>query len=218
MNWRGRAESLVRQSNLPAADRTVFRYFLTAADNGNGMVLPEHAWKLALSRIARATGLHVSTVARSLAHLESHHWIARYRSAGGRRRFTEYLILPHDPLDPDPCKCRKQSRDPVTRPLTDAERMRRYRARKRAGQAAKRNEPAGQAANVTANTTVNCRLSRNEPAGQAANLTERTQREKEVKRPLCFMCYERPTGPGGILCPQCKTAIEHRNRTLWNTA
>src|SRR5262249_10337112 len=141
---------------------------------------PEHAWKLALSRIASATGLHVSTVARSLAHLESHHWIARYRSAGGRRRFTEYLILPHNPLDPDPCKCRKKARNPVTRPLTDAERMRRYRARKRAGQAAERNEPAGQAANVTANATVNCRLSRNEPAGQAANLTERTRREKEV--------------------------------------
>ena len=30
---------------------------------------------------------------------------------------------------------------------------------------------------------------------------------------LCARCRENPAGPGGILCPDCRKAIEAANRT-----
>ena len=30
----------------------------------------------------------------------------------------------------------------------------------------------------------------------------------------CARCHANPVGPGGILCPDCRTAIEAQNRAL----
>lgn len=30
----------------------------------------------------------------------------------------------------------------------------------------------------------------------------------------CSYCGEHPVGPGGVLCPDCKTLLEDRNRAI----
>ncbi|WP_281180697.1 hypothetical protein [Nocardia niwae] len=32
---------------------------------------------------------------------------------------------------------------------------------------------------------------------------------------LCSICDERPAGPGGLLCGECRTRIEAHNREHW---
>lgn len=31
----------------------------------------------------------------------------------------------------------------------------------------------------------------------------------------CVRCQQRPTGPGGIICPECRAEIEENNRRDW---
>lgn len=33
---------------------------------------------------------------------------------------------------------------------------------------------------------------------------------------ICVKCEERETGPGGMLCPECRQAIEDSNRRNWS--
>jgi hypothetical protein len=69
---------------MRAADRAVFLCLIRRANNDDCVIPPQ--FTLSLERISTKTGYHVSTVPRSLAHLELHRWIQRERSAGGRKR------------------------------------------------------------------------------------------------------------------------------------
>jgi len=37
-------------------------------------------------------------------------------------------------------------------------------------------------------------------------------RWKPAPDAVCARCHENPVGPGGIICPDCRTAIEAANR------
>jgi hypothetical protein len=41
-------------------------------------------------------------------------------------------------------------------------------------------------------------------------MTETDRAWQPPEGAICAKCGERPPGPGGILCPQCKQAIEDR--------
>jgi hypothetical protein len=109
---RSEAEAMIERSDMPQADRHVFLTIVRRANNDDCVIPPQ--FTLGLDGISTKTGLHMSTVARSLAHLELHRWIQRERSTGGRKRKdgsnhrTRYLIIACG--TPLPCDCPKPSR------------------------------------------------------------------------------------------------------------
>lgn len=110
---RNEAEAMIERSDMRAADRAVFLCLIRRANNHDCVIPPQ--FTLSLARLSTKTGYHLSTVARSLAHLELHRWIQRERSKGGRKRKdganhrTRYLVL--ECGTPLACDCSKQSRD-----------------------------------------------------------------------------------------------------------
>jgi hypothetical protein len=108
---RSEAENLIGRSDMRPADRLVFLRITHRADNETCEIPARFV--PSLGKLSAETGLHLSTVARSLAHLELHRWIQRERSKGGRRRAdgenhrTRYLVIACG--TPLPCDCSKQS-------------------------------------------------------------------------------------------------------------
>lgn len=108
---RSEAEAMIERSDMRAADRAVFLCLMRRADNQTCEIPARFA--PSLESIARRTGSHVSTIKRSLTHLELHRWIQRERTKGGRKRKdgrtyrTGYLIIPNG--TPLPCDCTKQA-------------------------------------------------------------------------------------------------------------
>ncbi len=207
MNGRGRADRRHETSSLPPAERAVFAYLVRKSDNTTGQIRPEYAWKLALRRIAEATGYDKSTVARAFNHLEAERWISRKRSAGGAGKVTLYTILPDG--EPLPCECAKLSRRSVT-PLPGAERTRRWRTRKtvaltshntRPDPTASHNPRSG--ANVTASATVQRSRVTSHNTRSASVLDRETQREERVtSRP------ENDLDRGPAVCAACDGPLD----------
>ena len=75
---------MIERSNLRPGDRAVFLCLLRRADNETCEMLPR--FTPSLESISAKTGLHISSVKRSLAHLEKHGWLYRDRSKGGAKR------------------------------------------------------------------------------------------------------------------------------------
>jgi hypothetical protein len=88
VSWHSERQALIRQSELSPADRSIFRYLSGLAENATGQILPEHAWRASLARIAENTGHNLRTVTKSLAHLERHGYLSRSGSVGGRGKTT----------------------------------------------------------------------------------------------------------------------------------
>lgn len=112
----------IEKARLPPRDYRVYRALFRRAEWGSAVIKAEWQPK-SLKRIAADSQLSVATVCRSLAHLESHGWVARERSQRrGRGYATAYQLLAGQD-----CDCMTQKPEPKS----DAERARRYRERKR---------------------------------------------------------------------------------------
>src|SRR2546430_17065966 len=86
--WHQLADA-VQDSNLPASDKSVFRYLLDRADYGTAVMRP--MFTPTRQTIARKTSLSYSQVGYSTRHLQRHGWL----TAGGRTG-------PGGPLDSTP--------------------------------------------------------------------------------------------------------------------
>ena len=75
--WHQLADA-VQDSNLPASDKSVFRYLLDRADYGTAVMRP--MFTPTRQTIARKTSLSYSQVGYSTRHLQRHGWL----TAGGR--------------------------------------------------------------------------------------------------------------------------------------
>jgi hypothetical protein len=110
---------------MPPRDKEVWRHLFRRADWATG-IIPDRWQPKSLRDLARVTHMNVTTVCRSLAHLDSHEWVDRQREPPGRGHSTSYQVLPG--VD---CDCTDGRKIPGG-PASDAERARRYRARKKA--------------------------------------------------------------------------------------
>lgn len=174
MNWRGRANRVIRKSRMHPSDRAIFRLVCDCADNETGEIAPQYAPTLA--ELASDSGHGRSTVIRSLAHLELHRYLARDRSAGGRGIKTVYVLLPDG--EPQPCECPDQRRAPA-RALTEAERAKRYRAARKQVQSTVTDE------NKQCQSTVtNSVISRDDFAGQKVFPVRDAARDSTSPHPL----------------------------------
>lgn len=114
-------ENAIDKAVLPPRDYRIYRALFKRAEWKTGVISAR--WQpRSLRDIARDTRLSVATICRALNHLESHGWIARHRAKPGRGHATVYELLAG--MD---CDCLKEQPEP----MTDAERMRRCRRRKK---------------------------------------------------------------------------------------
>jgi Helix-turn-helix domain len=204
---RSEAERLIGRSDLTTADRIVFLRLCNRADNLTAEIPAKFTPSLA--KLAAETSLHVSTVARSLAHLEQHRWIQRERTKGGRRRRdgtnhrTRYLLIACG--TPLPCDCprkppgrpRKQAQDePVPEPSEQSHGARVYEPKQSHG------------------ASRNSRFYYADAAGQPTDCTEgrRSRGEGRGEAGSCPVCQE-PLDPalseyGYLTHPCCNPAEE----------
>jgi hypothetical protein len=45
-------------------------------------------------------------------------------------------------------------------------------------------------------------------------MADEPRRWQSASDARCAQCHINPVGPGGIICPECRTAVEARNRAL----
>ena len=115
----------IDRADLPPRDKEIWRQLFRRAD-WKTAVIPKRWQPKSLRDIARDAHMGVATVCRGLNHLESHGWIERHRTSPGRGHPTAYGLMAGADCD---CLTLDGSK---TEPVSDAERMRHYRARKKA--------------------------------------------------------------------------------------
>jgi hypothetical protein len=112
----------IRATRFRQRDRDVLRYLVDIADWGTATI-PSRFQPRSLDELAWQLGISTSTVQRALDHLVMHGWVTRTRrqSPGRQGAGIAYGLEVGRP-----CDCR----DSRPRPMTGAERARRFRARK----------------------------------------------------------------------------------------
>ena len=121
MNRQTELRKAIVGASLPPRDRAIYAVLAERAEWATGEILPR--WQpRGLEDLARLCSLPKSVVAVGLNHLELHKWIERDRSPGGPGRTTRYRLGIGAA-----CDCRPARGEPVS----EAERSRRYRARRK---------------------------------------------------------------------------------------
>lgn len=114
----------IEQASLPSRDYRIFSALLRQRAEWKTATIPDKFQPRGLAELAKLARMSKANLCRGLDHLESHGWIVRDRAEKrGRGHRTTYQLTAGMS-----CDCIKQQNEPVT----DAERMRRYRARQRA--------------------------------------------------------------------------------------
>ena len=114
----------IEEAALPTRDYRIFSALLRQRAEWKTATIPAKFQPRGLADLARLAKMSKANLCRGLDHLESHGWIQRNRAdKHGRGHRTTYQLTAGMS-----CDCLK----PKQEPMTDAERMRRYRARKRA--------------------------------------------------------------------------------------
>jgi DNA-binding MarR family transcriptional regulator len=119
----------VRAKQLPPRDFKVLRVLVEMKAQWDTVQIQERWQPRSLAQLSAECGISKSTLALSLNHLQRHGWLLRWRhftdkGIGGRGHLTTYQLE----LGTD-CDCPSRARR--AEPVSDAERMRRYRARKK---------------------------------------------------------------------------------------
>jgi DNA-binding Lrp family transcriptional regulator len=216
----------IEKAALPVADYRVYRALMGRAD-WNTAVIPVRFQPRSLAELAELSKLSVATVKRTLRHLQRHGWIERHRyitdaGIGGRGHPTRYRL----DVGAD-CDCAPDRPEPVS----DAERAKRYRQRKKAAHGSVTDTPDkaahivvthdGKAAQIDVTTgeklaqidVTNRLTSRDEDAGQTAFCAEEGRDEGDREREgLCAVC-QTPLDPvlsehGYQTHPECDEAEE----------
>lgn len=201
---RGQAERAVSESNLDRTSKLVLLTLLRRAHNDT-LQVPD--WRTpSQPGLAAECGITVRWLRIVLAHLALHQWV-KTGAGTGRGRRTTYALLPAGPGLP--CYCDRKRRAP----MTEAERARRYRAGKaealRDGQPERRNSRVTKRRNsVTVKPQVSPETAPRDST-EGEDLTSATD-IPSCWRKLCASCRQRPSGPGSIICPACRTTIEAR--------
>ena len=160
----------IDKARLPARDYRIYMALFRRAQWGT-MEIRDRWQPRSLAELAALANMPAATLKRGLAHLEQHGWITRDRhpiasgASGGRGHRTRYALEAGTG-----CDCQPAQRPA---PLTDAERARAYRTRRKVAHASvtEAGEKVAQSG-VTqqpkaAQNDVTKRLtSRDEPAGQ----------------------------------------------------
>jgi hypothetical protein len=221
VNRRGELERAISHARIGAAPYALYTQLLRRCGNATGEI-PGDKYAPKLPTLAAQAKMSERTAYRALWELRRHGWFARY--PGNQHKVAGQLTVGRD------CNCaavQACQREGCDTPLGGKRGDARYcsdRCRKAANrQAAIANSrdmsriDGGHVrhAAVTAaasNRDIPQTNGAVSPNGDKESSVERKEVEGQAR--TCFNCHEQPTGPGGILCPQCKTAIEHRNRTL----
>jgi predicted transcriptional regulator len=186
-------KAAIEAAGLPARDYRVYYALLKRAE-WKTAVIRDQFQPRSLADLARLAHMSEANVKRSLNHLQRHGWLLRHRhfsdrGIGGRGHATSYQLE-----NGKDCDCPKGAQaEPVS-------------ADKGA-----HDEPRKGLSN-------GCNAAGQGPVSAKSVSDVVGSRGEAVQRPACYYCHERPVGPGGVLCPECKTAIEERNRRLWEPA
>ena len=168
-------EKAIDRAVLPPRDYRIYRALFKRADWKTGMI-PARWQPRSLRDIARDAHLDKATVCRGLNHLESHGWVARRRVVPGRGHATVYELMAG--MD---CDCFKERPEPVT----DAERMRWYRRRKKESTTKEASQIDVTQPNEASQIDVTKRRSeRNEVAGQGPFPAKRDATRGKGKRDM----------------------------------
>ena len=120
----------IEQASLPSRDYRIFSALLRQRAEWKTAKIPDKFQPRGLADLARLAKMSKANVCRGLEHLASHGWIIRERAGKrGRGHRTTYQLATGMS-----CDCLKERPEP----LTDAERMRKYRERKRAADPGKK--------------------------------------------------------------------------------
>ena len=197
---------------LPSRDYRIFSALLRQRAEWKTAAIAARFQPRGLAELAALAKMSKATLCRGLEHLASHGWIARERAATrGRGHRTTYQL--NAGMD---CDCLKQRPEP----MTDADRARRYRERKRARNvSASRDEvsqnrvtrPAGSVSEsrdeVSQDDVTKCLTSRDEIPGQGQFSAkegndegrEEGEREKQARN---------GAAPEPALCIICRTPMD----------
>jgi|ERR1022692_652848 hypothetical protein len=120
------------RAKLPTRDFKVLRVLVEIRAQWVTAQIQERWRPRSLAELAAQCDMSKSTLALSLNHVQRHGWVLRHRhltdeGVGGRGNVTTYQLE----VGAD-CDCPKRSA--LAEPVSDAERMRRYRARNKASE------------------------------------------------------------------------------------